>query len=65
MTRLQGTFWPRISLSYNASMANPNPLAGVVPQVVHPLNDGETTISRARHLRQGADLGAGGRKADH
>jgi hypothetical protein len=45
MTRLQGTFWPRISLSYNASMANPNPLAGVVPQVVHPLNDGETTIT--------------------
>jgi preprotein translocase subunit Sec63 len=26
-------------------MANPNPLAGVVPQVVHPKNDGETTIS--------------------
>ena len=26
-------------------MANPNPLAGVVPQVVHPVNDGETTIS--------------------
>jgi len=45
MTRFQGTFWPRISLSYNASMANPNPLAGVVPQVVHPLNDGETTIT--------------------
>jgi hypothetical protein len=29
---------------YNAGMANPNPLAGVVPQVVHPVNDGETTI---------------------
>ncbi len=27
-------------------MANPNPLAGVVPQVVHPKNDGETTISQ-------------------
>jgi hypothetical protein len=27
-------------------MANPNPLAGVVPQVVHPVNDGETTISK-------------------
>jgi hypothetical protein len=27
-------------------MANPNPLAGVVPQVVHPVNDGETTISQ-------------------
>ncbi len=26
-------------------MANPNPFAGVVPQVVHPVNDGETTIS--------------------
>jgi hypothetical protein len=26
-------------------MANPNPLAGVVPQIVHPKNDGETTIS--------------------
>jgi Zn-dependent oligopeptidase len=26
-------------------MANQNPLAGVVPQVVHPRNDGETTIS--------------------
>jgi Zn-dependent oligopeptidase len=27
-------------------MANPNPLAGVVPRVVHPKNDGETTISQ-------------------
>ncbi len=26
-------------------MANVNPLAGVVPQVVHPVNDGETTIT--------------------
>jgi len=26
-------------------MPNPNPLAGIVPQVVHPVNDGETTIS--------------------
>jgi hypothetical protein len=26
-------------------MPNPNPLAGIVPQVVHPLNDGETTIT--------------------
>ena len=26
-------------------MANPNPLAGVVPQVVHPVNDGETFIA--------------------
>ena len=26
-------------------MANPNPLVGVVPQVVHPVNDGETTIT--------------------
>jgi hypothetical protein len=26
-------------------MANPNPLAGVVPQVVHPKNDGETYIA--------------------
>jgi Zn-dependent oligopeptidase len=27
-------------------MLNPNPLAGVVPQVVHPVNDGETTVSQ-------------------
>ena len=27
-------------------MANPNPLAGVVPRIVHPRNDGETTISQ-------------------
>jgi hypothetical protein len=27
-------------------MANPNPLAGVVPRVVHPKHDGETTISQ-------------------
>src|SRR6266568_8133304 len=27
-------------------MSNPDPLAGVVPQVVHPVNDGETTISQ-------------------
>src|SRR5437899_2146682 len=27
-------------------MPNPNPLAGVVPQVVHPVNDGETTVSQ-------------------
>lgn len=26
-------------------MPNQNPLAGVVPQVIHPRNDGETTIS--------------------
>jgi hypothetical protein len=26
-------------------MANPNPLAGIVPQVVHPVNDGETTVT--------------------
>ena len=26
-------------------MANQNPLAGVVPQVVHPVNDGETTVT--------------------
>jgi len=24
---------------------NPNPLAGIVPRVVHPVNDGETTIT--------------------
>jgi hypothetical protein len=34
-----------ISLRYNPAMANQNPLAGVVPQVVHPVNDGETTIT--------------------
>jgi hypothetical protein len=27
-------------------MPNQNPLAGVVPQVIHPKNDGETTISQ-------------------
>jgi hypothetical protein len=27
-------------------MANPNPLAGVVPQFVHPVKDDETTISQ-------------------
>jgi hypothetical protein len=26
-------------------MPNPNPLAGIVPRVVHPVNDGETTIT--------------------
>ena len=31
---------------YNRFVPNPNPLAGVVPQVVHPVNDGETTISQ-------------------
>jgi hypothetical protein len=36
---------PGMAREYNARMANPNPLVGVVPQVVHPVNDGETTIS--------------------
>jgi Zn-dependent oligopeptidase len=27
-------------------LAHKNPLAGVVPQVVHPVNDGETTVSQ-------------------
>lgn len=31
-------------------MPNPNPLAGVVPQVVHPVNDGETYI--AEHIEK-------------
>jgi hypothetical protein len=26
-------------------MANPNPLAGIAPRIVHPVNDGETTIT--------------------
>lgn len=26
-------------------MPNPNPLAGILPRVVHPVNDGETTIT--------------------
>jgi hypothetical protein len=30
---------------YTALMPNQNPLAGVVPQIVHPVNDGETTIT--------------------
>ena len=34
-------------------MANPNPLAGVVPQVVHPVNDGETTISQYEEKIEG------------
>jgi len=31
-------------------MPNPNPLVGVVPQIVHPVNDGETYI--AEHLEK-------------
>ena len=31
---------------YNLVMANPNPLAGVVPRFVHPVKDDETTISQ-------------------
>ena len=27
-------------------MPDPNPLAGIVPRSVHPVNDGETTISQ-------------------
>ena len=27
-------------------MADPDPLAGIVPRAVHPVNDGETTISQ-------------------
>jgi len=38
-------FWLGACLKYNAPMANPHPLAGVVPQVVHPVNDGETTVT--------------------
>jgi hypothetical protein len=34
-----------LCLEYTALMANPNPLAAVVPQVVHPVNGGETTIT--------------------
>jgi hypothetical protein len=30
---------------YNPSMPNQNPLAGVVPQVIHPRIDGETAIT--------------------
>jgi hypothetical protein len=33
------------ALRYNPLMPNQNPLAGVVPQVVHPKNDGETYIA--------------------
>src|SRR6266581_6246297 len=28
------------------SMLNPDPLAGIVPRAVHPVNDGETTVSQ-------------------
>ena len=38
-------FWLGACLKYNAPMANPHPLAGVVPQVVHPVNDGETRVT--------------------
>jgi hypothetical protein len=31
---------------YTAGMANQNALAGVVPQVVHPVNDGETAVTQ-------------------
>jgi hypothetical protein len=31
-------------------VANPNPFASIVPQVVHPVNDGETTI--AEHIEK-------------
>jgi Zn-dependent oligopeptidase len=34
-------------------MANPNPFAGIVPQVIHPLNDGETTITEHIEKIQG------------
>ena len=34
-------------------MANRNPLAGVVPQVVHPVNDGETAITE--HMEKVVD----------
>jgi Zn-dependent oligopeptidase len=27
-------------------MPNPNPLAGLIPQVVHPVNDGKTAITQ-------------------
>jgi len=35
-------------------MPNPNPLVGIVPQVVHPVNDGETTISQYVEKIEGA-----------
>src|ERR1700720_416512 len=38
-------YWQGISLRYTALMPNQNPLAGVVPQVVHPVNHGETAIT--------------------
>jgi len=28
-------------MTYNASMANRNPLVGIIPRVLHPVNDGE------------------------
>jgi len=42
----------RIS-TYNDAMVNPNPFAGIVPQVIHPLNDGETTITEHIEKIQG------------
>jgi hypothetical protein len=57
------------------AMANPNSLAGVVPQVVRPKNDGETTISQFVEKMEGQvaldtyvkahDVRARGREADH
>jgi hypothetical protein len=38
-------YWHGISLRYTALMPNQTSLAGVVPQVAHPVNDGETTIT--------------------
>jgi len=34
-------------------MPNRNPLAGIVPQVTHPVNDDETTISQYVENREG------------
>src|SRR6266853_1730930 len=33
-------------MRWDPLMANANPLKGIIPQVVHPQNDGETTISQ-------------------
>jgi hypothetical protein len=35
-------------------MPNPNPFAGIFPQVVHPVNDGEVTISESVEKIEGA-----------
>jgi hypothetical protein len=36
---------PDIYFSYNEPMPNSNPFAAFVPQIIHPVNDGETAVT--------------------